>query len=402
MAHIRKRLLPSGKVRWQVIWLAGGKRQTAMYETQRGANEKRIAVEGLRPASTAKFKVMAERYLDYMGALVESGERERSYLGMLKTHINCHILPDREFSDAKCSALGTPEVQLFLNRLTQRIPAKSAAKVRITLSQVFKFGTQVGFAVSNPVREAMIRQKRRPEAGLDAPFDLPGKSDLKRLIDGAKTFDATGRAAAVIRILMYGGLRMSELRGLERRHCRLVGDSPSIAIVQRADRYNTIGSVKSVAGRRTVDLGPDTAQALRLWILAAPKAPPPGENRPESVAPPEYAFPNESGGVWAYPNFRSRFWVPLMNHCGLVSGEPAEKHIRVFTRAQASYHQPMFSPHTLRHVYASLQIEQGVSPKRLQKLIGHGTLKMTLDTYGHLWPDEDADRARARGVERMI
>ncbi len=56
----------------------------------------------------------------------------------------------------------------------------------------------------------------------------------------------------------------------------------------------------------------------------------------------------------------------------------------------------------LRHVYASLQIEQGVTPERLQKLIGHATLKMTLDTYGHLWPDEDADRARARGVEKMI
>lgn len=56
----------------------------------------------------------------------------------------------------------------------------------------------------------------------------------------------------------------------------------------------------------------------------------------------------------------------------------------------------------LRHVYASLQIEQGVTPKRLQKLIGHATLKMTLYTYGHLWPDEDADRARARGMERLI
>jgi site-specific recombinase XerD len=61
---------------------------------------------------------------------------------------------------------------------------------------------------------------------------------------------------------------------------------------------------------------------------------------------------------------------------------------------------PASGVHMLRLVYASLQIEQGVTPKRLQKLIGHATLKMTLDTYGHLWPDEDAERAR--GVERMI
>jgi integrase len=45
---------------------------------------------------------------------------------------------------------------------------------------------------------------------------------------------------------------------------------------------------------------------------------------------------------------------------------------------------------------------QGVAPTRLQKLMGHATLKMTLNTYGHLWPDDDADRARARGVENAL
>ena len=34
--------------------------------------------------------------------------------------------------------------------------------------------------------------------------------------------------------------------------------------------------------------------------------------------------------------------------------------------------------------------------------MGHATLKLTLDTYGHLWPDESADRARARAVENAL
>lgn len=401
MAHIRKRVLPSGLVRFQVIWKAKGKRQTAMFETMRDANQKRLAVEGAKPSSNAKFLVLAADYTSTFEALVAAGDRERSYLAMLKGHVNNHILTDGEFSELRCSSIGTPEAQLFLNRLVLKMSAKAAVKIRTTLSQICKHGTRVGFLGSNPVRDTEIKRKRRPEAGQEAPFTLPSKAALRALVEGAQTFDISGRASAAVHVLMYGGLRMSELRGLERRFARLIAPSTHLEIVQRADRYNVIGSVKSTAGRRTVDIGPATAQALRVWLMAAPKAPAAPEGH-LVVERPEYAFPNDSGAVWGYANFRSRFWVPLMNHCGLVTDAPADRHIRGFVKANADFKAPIFSPHMLRHVYASLQIEQGVTPKRLQKLIGHATLKMTLDTYGHLWPDLDADRDRARGVENIL
>ena len=149
-----------------------------------------------------------------MESLVDSGQRERTYLVMLKGHINNHVLTDKEFADLRCCSIGTPEVQLFCNRLVARISAKSAAKVRVTLSQVFKFGTQVGYAGTNPVRDSEIKRKKRPDAGQEASFTLPRKDALRRLVAGAKTYDATGRATAVVHILIFAGLRMSELRGL--------------------------------------------------------------------------------------------------------------------------------------------------------------------------------------------
>jgi integrase len=42
----------------------------------------------------------------------------------------------------------------------------------------------------------------------------------------------------------------------------------------------------------------------------------------------------------------------------------------------------------LRHTAASLMIRQGASIKAVQRQLGHATASITLDTYGHLFPDE--------------
>jgi len=49
--------------------------------------------------------------------------------------------------------------------------------------------------------------------------------------------------------------------------------------------------------------------------------------------------------------------------------------------------------HDLRHFYASLLIRHGESVKTVQARLGHATAQVTLDTYGHLWPDSE-DRTR--------
>ena len=41
-----------------------------------------------------------------------------------------------------------------------------------------------------------------------------------------------------------------------------------------------------------------------------------------------------------------------------------------------------FEPHTMRHVAASLWIEQDLPPKKVQELLGHSTLQLTMDLYG--------------------
>ncbi|MGI5187131.1 tyrosine-type recombinase/integrase [Promicromonospora sp. CA-289599] len=48
-----------------------------------------------------------------------------------------------------------------------------------------------------------------------------------------------------------------------------------------------------------------------------------------------------------------------------------------------------FTFHDLRHYYASLLIRHGASVKAVQARLGHKNASETLDTYSHLWPDEE-------------
>jgi site-specific recombinase XerD len=58
--------------------------------------------------------------------------------------------------------------------------------------------------------------------------------------------------------------------------------------------------------------------------------------------------------------------------------------------------------HALRHAAASLFIEQGMKPKRVQEIMGHSTISMTLDTYTHLYPAPEDDQAAMAQVQARL
>jgi integrase len=177
--------------------------------------------------------------------------------------------------------------------------------------------------------------------------------------------DHAGRLRPLLVTAVFTGLRASELRGLTWSAVDL--DGRTLTVRQRADRWRTIGSPKSASAKREIPLAPIVVNALREWQLACPK----GEL--------DLVFPNGEGGVQFHINIHRRGFGPLQVAAGITT-DPRRP--RLLSNGM----------HALRHAAASLFIEQGFSPKRVQALMGHSTIQMTFDTYGHLFPSAADDQ----------
>ena len=57
--------------------------------------------------------------------------------------------------------------------------------------------------------------------------------------------------------------------------------------------------------------------------------------------------------------------------------------------------------HALRHTYATRAIESGMQPKVLQKLLGHASIKTTMDRYVHVTDSSMADAVRLFGALQL-
>jgi len=84
-------------------------------------------------------------------------------------------------------------------------------------------------------------------------------------------------------------------------------------------------------------------------------------------------FTAPKGGPLRRKEFGAGYWKPALGEAGI-------EHLRV---------------HDLRHTCASLLIATGANPKAVQAQLGHSSIQVTFDRYGHLFPsDQEALAAR--------
>ena len=135
---------------------------------------------------------------------------------------------------------------------------------------------------------------------------------------------------------IFTDMRISELRGLT-WDC-VDFDRRVIKVSMRADEFGAMGAPKSRAGVRDIPMVQVTLSAWRSEAV---------ENDLGLV------FPNSAGRVQNYSNIYNHVFQPMLVENGIVNDSGEAK----------------FGIHALRHAAASLFIEQGWNPKKIQTLL---------------------------------
>jgi integrase len=152
-----------------------------------------------------------------------------------------------------------------------------------------------------------------------------------------------------------------------------------------------ISGPKSGAGERTIPVPPLVINTLREWKLACPRRETVRlDSNGNPVTELHYVFPNGLGKIESHANIINRGLIPVQIAAGITLDDGQE--------AKAKY----TGLHSLRHFYASWCINRledgglGLPLKVVQERMGHSSVTMTADTYGHLFPrGDDADELAA-------
>jgi integrase len=117
-------------------------------------------------------------------------------------------------------------------------------------------------------------------------------------------------------------------------------------------------------------------------------------------------FPNNKGNVEMLTNILRRGLWPACEAAGLTV-QAMKDGAPVVDKDGKPVLEAKYSMHALRHFYASWCINRpadgglGLPPKTVQERLGHSTISMTMDTYGHIFPVSDnADETAA--AERAL
>jgi integrase len=345
-----------GRPRWRARYRdPSGRERSKSFARKVDAERFLVSVEDAKlrgayvdpAAGRVPFAEWAERWERTTATLRPSTRKD--YATLLKNQ----VLP--AFGDMTLVAIDALAVREWVAELVANgLSPKRARKAHQVLSQILASAVDGGRLPRNVAEGIRLPKVQRKEM---------------HFLTAAQVEAIAPPYGTLIRVAGYTGLRPCEFVALKvgrldllRGTVRVVEAAPEVA------GHLEWGGVKTHEAR-TVRLPRSLAEELGVYLAGRPTdrealvftAPRGGPLRESKFVPdrfkPAIAAANQA--------------IAQLHHDGRP--DPLPEELRLYD---------------LRHTAASLMIRQGASVKAVQRQLGHATASITLDTYGHLFPDE--------------
>lgn len=345
MATIEKYETPSGATLYMVRYRTPGRGQTK----KRGFKSKRDAE---RWANKVEVDKMTGEYVQPSLGRITVGElapdwlaRKReatapSHYRMLESAWRVHVQPHwGKVSVADIDLLG---VEAWIAGMVRK-GAGSTTVIRA-------HGVLLG------VLADAVKAKRlaaNPAKGVE---NLPRKITRRHVYlsddDVARLADESGRYRVLVLVLAYCGIRWGEAVALRVRDVQFLRRRLSVS--ENAVQLGVRHAVGPTKGRKARSVPVPAFVLDELSVQCQGKA------------PTDLVFPGPDGGYLPRPKSADGWFAAAVRRAGVQD----------------------ITPHDLRHTCASLAVSAGVNVLALQRMLGHTSAKVTLDTYADLFDDD--------------
>jgi integrase len=343
MARIRKH-----RNKWQVLYrdpTTGRERSDGTFTRKSDATRHRRDLEyELQNDKRLDPILQATLYADWAETWIATKTHLKpKTLAGYESLFNSRIVP--RFGDARLRDIRTIDIEQWISAMHDE--GMSSSRIRQAhslISSTLAAAVRSRMLPTNPAAGVSLPRKTRNEMKYLTP------EQVQRLVEAIPEVHRT-----LIYTLGYTGIREGEATALRRSRVNLL--HREVIISESATDVHgrkVFGETKNHQAR-TVALPSFLADMLATHLDGLP---------PE---PDALLFTTPTGSPIDWSNFRRRVWKPALASANLDSS------VRI---------------HDLRHTAASILIAQGCHPKVVQEHLGHSSIVITMDRYGHLYPED--------------
>jgi integrase len=269
-----------------------------------------------------------------------------------ETAFRVYLLP--RFGEQDITEISREPIKKLAYEMLAQDKSRSYVKATLApLSEMFNHAIEDGHLAVNPVLR-ILRHSRTEVGERTQKITFLTREELTHFLRSCRQYFPAWYPFVLL--LARTGLRVSEAVALQWGDL----DFHSRFIQVQRNWVDGVLTTPKPGKWRKVDMSQHLTETLKTLQLERKKE----TLRKRWQEVPSWVFTTGKGTMVNPDNFRSRDWPKLL--------------------AKAQMRQ--FRIHDLRHTYASLLIQQGESLAYVKEQLGHHSIRVTVDTYGHLVP----------------